>query len=291
MIINLKESKTIQALLTYGTRKLEAIGINTANLEARILMQYVTNKPIEYLLARFEEVLPLTQQITFKELINRRLTLEPIAYIIGAKEFYGYQFIINNKVLIPRQDTEIIVEAILNENNNFGAETTILELGTGSGCIAITLLLERQNIKLTATDISKDAIVIATQNANRHNVLPRLSRIHSDWFKNLKNQKFDIIVSNPPYISYDDIQHMAPETFKHEPKSALFAENNGLAGYYIIAQSAKKFLKDQGKIFLEIGLGQTEIVKEIFTHYHYTFKQIYQDLAGQDRVLLFIAPS
>ncbi|WP_375327352.1 peptide chain release factor N(5)-glutamine methyltransferase [Candidatus Tisiphia endosymbiont of Nemotelus uliginosus] len=291
MIINLKESKTIQALLTYGARKLEAIGINTANLEARILMQYVTNKPIEYLLARFEEVLPLTQQITFKELINRRLTLEPIAYIIGVKEFYGYQFIVNNKVLIPRQDTEIIVEAILNENNNLASETTILELGTGSGCIAISLLLERKNLKLTATDISKDAIVIATQNANRHNVLPRLSIIHSDWFQNLKNKKFDIIVSNPPYISYNDIQYMAPETFKYEPKSALFAENNGLAGYYIIAQCAKNFLKDQGKIFLEIGLRQTEIVKEIFTHYHYTFKQIYRDLAGQDRVLLFIAPS
>ncbi|WP_341764312.1 peptide chain release factor N(5)-glutamine methyltransferase [Candidatus Tisiphia endosymbiont of Beris chalybata] len=287
MSINLKDSKTIQELLIYGARKLEAVGINTANLESRILMQYITNQPIEYLLARFEEVLPLYQQIKFGELINRRLTLEPIAYIIGTKEFYGYQFIVNNKVLIPRQDTEILVEAVLNEQNSLGVETTILELGTGSGCIAISLLLERRDIKATATDISQDALVIATHNAKRHNVLTRLSIIHSDWFQNLAEQKCDIIVSNPPYISYNDRRYMSPETLKYEPKTALFAENNGLAAYHIIAQSAKKFLKGQGKIFLEIGFNQAEMVKEIFSHYHYTFKQLYRDLGNQDRALVF----
>lgn len=241
MNTNLNAPKNIQELLIYGARKLEAAGINSPNLEARILIQYITGKSIEYLLARFEEELPLYQQNIFEELINRRLSLEPIAYIIGSKEFYGYQFIVNNTVLIPRQDTEILVGAILNEHHNSGAETTILELGTGSGCIAISLLLEMTNAKVTATDISLDAIIIATQNAKEHNVLASLSIIHSDWFKTIENKQFDIIVSNPPYISYNDIQYMSPETFKYEPRTALFAENNGLAAYYIIAQSAKNF--------------------------------------------------
>lgn len=299
----------IKELLIYATSKLQTVGIKSANLESRILMQHVTGKSIEYLLARSEERLTEIEQIIFQNLVNRRILLEPIAYIIGYKEFYGYQFIIGNKVLIPRRDTEVLVDAILKDvitdpisipsHSSCGGnldtcirrydikeELTILELGTGSGCIALSLLPEMPNSNVTATDISNEAIAIARQNAIKHKVSDRFKIINSNWFENLEKQKFDIIVSNPPYISFDDTVYMSPETLKYEPHLALFAEDNGLASYYIIAKEAKGFLKQNGKLFLEIGFNQLAAVTEIFVSYGYTVKQVYKDLEGRDRGLL-----
>jgi release factor glutamine methyltransferase len=299
----------IKELLIYATSKLQEVGIKSANLESRILMQHVTGKSIEYLLARSEERLTELEQIIFKNLVNRRILLEPIAYIIGYKEFYGYQFIIDNKVLIPRQDTEILVDAILKDvitdpinipshsrvdgnldtcirSYDIKEELAILELGTGSGCIALSLLLEMPNSNVTATDISNEAVAIASQNAIKYKVSDRLKIINSNWFENLEKQKFDIIVSNPPYISFDDTVYMSPETLKYEPYLALFAEDNGLVSYYIIAKEAKGFLKQNGKLFLEIGFNQLAAVTEIFVSYGYTVKQVYKDLEGRDRGLL-----
>ncbi|WP_342278508.1 peptide chain release factor N(5)-glutamine methyltransferase [Candidatus Tisiphia endosymbiont of Myopa tessellatipennis] len=275
----------IKELLIYATSKLQTVGIKSANLESRILMQHITGKSIEYLLARSEEGLTESEQIIFKNLVNRRILLEPIAYIIGYKEFYGYQFIIDNKVLIPRQDTEVLVDAILSDIKT-NAELAILELGTGSGCIALSLLLEMPNSNVIATDISNEAIAIARQNAIKHKVSDRFKIINSNWFENLEKQKFDIIVSNPPYISFDDTIYMSPETLQYEPHLALFAEDNGLASYYIIAKEAKGFLKQNGKLFLEIGFNQLAAVTEIFVSYGYTVKQVYKDLEGRDRGLL-----
>ncbi len=280
--------KNIKELLTDAAKKLQSINIQSANLEARILMQHATGKTCEYLLARSEEELPQNPHLIFEQLVNRRLSREPIAYIIGFKEFYGYEFIVNNKVLIPRDDTEIIVEAIL-KSNNPESSLTILELGTGTGCIIISLLQEMPYAEATATDICPEAMIITSQNAIKHGVTNRLKLIYSDWFKNLENKKFDIIVSNPPYISYNDSTYMAPETLKYEPPTALFAENSGLAIYYIIAESAKNFLKKHGKLFLEVGFNQSSAVREIFSSHNYIFKEVYQDLAGHNRVLLFMA--
>ncbi|KAJ6645017.1 Bifunctional methyltransferase, partial [Pseudolycoriella hygida] len=299
---NLMSLNTIKELLISAAKKLRLAGISLENLEARILLQYASGKGSEYLLSRGEEEIPLEQRIIFEELVKRRLSLEPIAHIIGSKEFYGYEFIVNNQVLIPRSDTEILIEAILNnlkassnehskpsfKSRNIATQNiTMLELGTGSGCIAITVSLELPNIRVVATDISKEAIMTARQNAAKHNVLKRLQIIYSDWFNNLKNQKYDIIVSNPPYVSQQSTTYISLETLKYEPAIALFAEDDGLAAYYIIAKSAKNFLKKSGKLFLEVGFNQSVAVIEIFSKYNYTFKQIYRDLAGYDRVVLF----
>ncbi|OZG32373.1 peptide chain release factor N(5)-glutamine methyltransferase [Rickettsia endosymbiont of Culicoides newsteadi] len=311
----------IKKSLINTASKLQAVGIKSAHLESRILMQHATNKSIEYLLARSEEELTRQEQIIFDNLVNRRTLLEPIAYIVGYKEFYSYQFIVNDKVLIPRQDTETIVDAILKDviansisitpcysrtpdhsrvggnlepapKQNDIEELTILELGTGSGCIALSLLLEMLNaninVNVTATDISNEAIAIARQNAIKYKVFDRFKIVNSNWFENLKKQKFDIIVSNPPYISFDDTIYMSPETIKYEPHLALFAENNGLASYYIIAKEAKGFLKQNGKLFLEIGFNQVASVTEIFINHGYTVQQVYKDIEGLDRGLLII---
>ncbi len=319
---NSSDHLSIKESLIYATSKLQAVGIKSANLESRILIQHATDKSIEYLLARSEEELTQQQQTIFANLVNRRTLLEPIAYIVGYKEFYSYQFIINDKVLIPRQDTETLVDAILKDvianptsippalsrssvpchsrvsgnldpcirRDDIRVELAILELGTGSGCIAVSLLLEMLNaninVNVTATDISNEAITIACQNAIKHKVIDRLTIINSNWFENLAKQEFDIIVSNPPYISFDDTVYMSPETLKYEPYSALFAENNGLASYYIIAKEAKRFLKQNGKLFLEIGFNQAVSVTEIFMNHGYTVLQVYKDLNGLDRGLL-----
>jgi release factor glutamine methyltransferase len=279
--MNIKEN------LYYAANKLSNAQINTATLEARILLQHVIGKSLEYILARPENELTLQEQNVFEQLLTRRLLLEPIAYITGTKEFYGRNFVVSDKVLIPRPDTELLIDVILKEvDNNISVE--VLELGTGSGCIATSLLLEMPNIYLTATDISNDAIMVARQNAINHNVLGRSRIINSDWFKSLEKHPFDIIVSNPPYISPDDTLNMSIETLQHEPYLALFAENNGLASYHIIAKEAKNFLKPQGKLFLEIGYNQSNDVTEIFYNSGYVVKKVYKDLAGHDRVLVII---
>lgn len=279
--MNIKEN------LYYATNKLSNAQINTAILEARILLEHAIGKSLEYILARPEKELTLQEQSTFEQLLTRRLSLEPIAYITGTKEFYGRNFVVSDKVLIPRPDTELLIDVILKEvDNNISVE--VLELATGSGCIATSLLLEMPNISLTATDISNDALMLARQNAINHNVLRRSRIINSDWFKNLEKHPFDIIVSNPPYISPDDTLNMSIETLQHEPHLALFAENNGLASYYIIAKEAKNFLKPQGKLFLEIGYNQANAVAEIFYNSGYVVKKVYKDLAGYDRVLVII---
>ena len=280
--MNIKES------LYQAARKLVNVTASTANLEARILLQHATGRSLEYLLAHSEQELTTKEQETFKQLLSRRLSLEPIAYITNTKEFYGYDFTVNNKVLIPRSDTELLIDIILDEIAVNNTSPEILELGTGSGCIAISLLLERPNIYLTASDISIDAISVAQQNARYNNVADRIKLIHSDWFQKLEGHQFDIIVSNPPYISKEHISHIATETLEYEPHLALFADDGGLASYYIIAKEAKNFLRPKGKLFLEIGFNQADEVTKIFHNSGYMVTKVYQDLAGHDRVMMVV---
>lgn len=280
---------SIKQILSNATDKLNKIGINSPQLEARILLQHVINKPIEYLLINLDEQLHKTEIEAFEEVVERRLKHEPIAYITGVKEFYSREFIVNKHVLIPRSDTEVLVDVVSQYHSRVGEnpkKISILELGTGSGCIAISLLLELPNAKAVAIDISLDAIEVARNNALKHHVTDRIQIIHSDWFENIENQKFDFIVSNPPYISQTETANMAVETINYEPLLALFAEQEGLQAYYIIAQNAKRFLRPSGKLIIEIGYLQAEVVSKIFNDYGYIIDHIYKDLQGYTRVLV-----
>ncbi|MFU7501587.1 MAG: methyltransferase, partial [Candidatus Tisiphia sp.] len=144
------------------------------------------------------------------------------------------------------------------------------------------------NVNVTATDISNEAIAIVLQNAIKHKVFDRLKIINSNWFENLAKQEFDLIVSNPPYISFDDSVYMSPETLQYEPHLALFAENNSLASYYIIAKEAKGFLKQNGKLFLELALIKRHLLQKSLLSHGYTVLQVYKDLEGLDRGLLIV---
>ncbi len=299
---------SIKQILSDAADKLNKTGIDSPQLEARIILQHVINKSHEYLLVNSDQQLNLLEIETFEEALERRLKHEPIAYITGIKEFYSREFIVNKHVLIPRSDTEILVDIVLQyysqhslchsregrnpepkqldsldkpRNDNFH----ILELGTGSGCIAISLLLEISNFQVTATDISFDAIEIAKINAIKHNVADRLKITHSNWFENIGKKKFDLIISNLPYISETEKSEMAIETLNYEPYIALFAAEEGLLGYRIIAENAKKFLKPTGKIILEIGYKKANQVSQIFLYHGYIIDNIHQDLQSHNRVI------
>ncbi|MCC8418077.1 MAG: bifunctional peptide chain release factor N(5)-glutamine methyltransferase PrmC/tRNA (guanosine(46)-N7)-methyltransferase TrmB [Rickettsia endosymbiont of Glossina mortisans submortisans] len=301
---------SIKQVLSKASDKLNKIGINLPQLEARILLQHIINKPIEYLLINLDEQLNEVEIEAFEKLLERRLKHEPIAYITGVKEFYSREFIVNRHVLIPRSDTEVLVDVVSRCHSRIGGNpekkrldprfrgddiretcndeyTKILELGTGSGCIAISLLCELPDVNVIATDISLDAIEVARNNALKYHVTDRIQIIHSNWFENLGKQKFDVIVSNPPYISHSEKSEMAIETINYEPFIALFAEEDGLQAYRIIAENTKKFLKPNGKLALEIGFKQEEAVTQIFLSNGYNIESVYKDLQGHSRVILF----
>ncbi|WP_040256564.1 bifunctional peptide chain release factor N(5)-glutamine methyltransferase PrmC/tRNA (guanosine(46)-N7)-methyltransferase TrmB [Rickettsia hoogstraalii] len=312
---------SIKQILSKATDKLNKIGINPPQLEVRILLQHVINKPIEYLLINLDEQLSEAEIEAFEKLLERRLKHEPIAYITGVKEFYSREFIVNKHVLIPRNDTEVLVDVVLDllkehiyksslratersvaisgslleiasstpmaSSRNDGNNIKILELGTGSGCITISLLCELPNARVVATDISLDAIEVARNNALKHHVMDRIQIIQSNWFENIEDQKFDFIVSNPPYISHSEKSEMAIETINYEPSIALFAEEEGLQAYILIAKNAKQFLKPNGKLALEIGFQQEEAVTQIFLNHGYNIESVYKDLQGHSRVILF----
>lgn len=275
----------INEALLYASAQFKKVNIVSALLDARLLLACAFDKSHEYLLLNPAEILTIDEQKRFLELVDARYRHKPLAYILGYKEFYGHNFKLNDNVLIPRPDTEILIDVVV--SNVAAPGPRILELGCGSGCIIISLLLEIPGACGVACDISKDALSITSENSILHNVERRLKIINSNWFDNIKDQKFDIIVSNPPYITEIEKPLMSRETILFEPHLALFADDAGLAAYKIIARQAPKFLKKDGMLVLEIGFNQLEAVKQIFVTGGFTFKNSHKDINDHDRVVAF----
>ena len=233
-------------------------------------------------------VFALQQEVTeeekqFVEEIFKKLAAHiPAQYIIGHTEFYGMQLKVDERVLIPRPETEELVELILTENPEKNLK--VLDIGTGSGAIALALAKNRPNWSVTAADISQDALELATENANAQNL--NLSFIKSDCFSEISS-KYDIIVSNPPYISREDQEEVGLNVLHSEPHLALFADEDGLAIYRRIAESSKDYLNDGGKIYLEIGYKQGQSVPALFTE-NFPEKRVrtLKDQFGQDRMVV-----
>lgn len=275
----------IKEVLALGVLELEDFQLK--QLETRILLASVLNITQETLLARYNEEISQEEKSSFLKYVKRRKEFEPIAYILGKKEFYGIDLFINNNVLIPRPDTEMLVdEVILEYKRSFlDKEVAILELGTGSGAIAVSLATEILLSQIIATDISSDALELAAKNSKLHEVANKIEFIKSDWYLGLMDHKFDFIVSNPPYISFDDKIYMPEETLLYEPKIALFANDNGLINYTKIIAGSNNFLKNGGKIFLEVGFNQAKAVVKILENYGFTEITILKDLSAHDRVI------
>ncbi|MBM3466550.1 MAG: peptide chain release factor N(5)-glutamine methyltransferase [Alphaproteobacteria bacterium] len=277
----------VKEALTWGILELE--DFTSKQLESRILLASILKTTQEGLLIRYNEPISQEEEKAFYEHIKCRKALEPIAYIVGKKEFYGRDFIVNKHVLIPRPETELIIDRVILEyQKNFAdKEVTILDLGTGSGAIAVTLATLIPQAKIVAIDISDEALALAAENAKLHGAITQIQFIKSDWYSNLSDKKFNFIISNPPYISPDNKIYMAQETILYEPEHALFAVENGLINYRKIIFGLNNFLKNENKVFLEIGFNQAEDVINILKKYPFTEIVISKDLSGHDRVIEF----
>ena len=233
----------------------------------------------------YAKLLSQSPQITKKQLqqiekiINLRIKGTPLAYIFKEWDFYGRKFFLNKSCLIPRPDTELMIDILKKES--FKEEIkTLLDLGSGSGVIGITAKLEIPSIdKLVLTDISKRCLMIIKKNLSFHNLSADIYL--SDWFKKLPEQKFDVVVSNPPYIARDD-DHLIHLTF--EPRRALIANNHGLSDIETILKNGVNFLSNNGKLFIEHGYNQKQNVQEIFKRYNYNDVVSFKDLTGNYRI-------
>ena len=208
----------------------------------------------------------------------------PVAKIIHSKWFYGLEFYTNKHTLDPRPDTETLVEAVIKDCDT-NKNRTILDMGTGTGCIICALCKNIPNTTGIAIDKSRTALHVAKRNIKNLNLDKQIKIKHADFANFKSDEKFDIIVSNPPYIKYGDTR--VNEGAKFDPKIALYAKNDGLAAYEEIAKNAKKLLKSDGKIYLEIGIGQSNQIIKIFEFYKWKFERIEKDLSGINRVLVF----
>ncbi|OGF21082.1 protein-(glutamine-N5) methyltransferase, release factor-specific [Candidatus Falkowbacteria bacterium RIFOXYB2_FULL_38_15] len=263
---------------------IKQILINTKNispLDAEILLSFVIKKSKEFLYTYPEHKLTIGQIKNFKNLVNRRTKDEPVAYLTNHKEFYGLNFYVNKNVLIPRPETETLVEEIIENNKN--KKITIADIGTGSGCIAITLAKFLPKAKIHATDICKKALNVASKNAETHNV--KINFIQGDLLEPLKNKKIDIVVANLPYgwKEWKNISSAETSGLNFEPQKALFTEENGLYLYRKLFEQIQLPVT----LYLEFDPRQKKDLQKIIKKYLPKYKiKIKKDLAGRDRVLI-----
>ncbi|MBI5814282.1 MAG: peptide chain release factor N(5)-glutamine methyltransferase [Nitrospinae bacterium] len=277
--------ETITSLLRHAELSFKAAGIPTPRLDAETLMANLLRVDRGYFYAHPETVVTDETAAAFKAMEARRLKREPVAYIAGEKEFYSLSFKVTRDTLIPRPETEMLVEEAL---RLFKADSRIetLDIGAGSGAIAVTLAKERPAWKITAVDISPAALEVAGFNARTHAVADRIEFCLSDIFSNLGGRKFDLIAANPPYVPEGD-KDVSPEAALYEPHSALYAGETGLSVIERIFEGAPEYLTAGGFIAMEIGYKQSKSVSEMINAAgKFDIVKIAPDLAGIDRVVV-----
>ncbi|MFK7973617.1 MAG: peptide chain release factor N(5)-glutamine methyltransferase [Rickettsiaceae bacterium] len=276
----------IQKVLSVASARLT--DSTTPALDSRILLSYILNISREQLLMRYSEELDHKVCQAFWDLVQRRLNKEPIAYIIGKQEFYGREYCVNKHVLIPRPETELLIDKLIIDYAAYHSTSRvdILELGVGSGAISISIATEIPKANIIATDICAKALKVAMQNVTYHNVGNRVKLIQSNWYKEVPDMKCDYIVSNPPYIANTEKDLVCLQTDLFEPKIALYAEEDGLSEYKLILKTAKHYLKQGGRLLLEIGCNQAHQVQNIALLNGFNDICLHQDLAGHDRLII-----
>ncbi len=252
-----------------------------SKIDTEFLLAFVLNKNFTWLKTWPEYELTIEQDNQFKQLLKRRGKGEPIAYITGSKDFWNLTLKTNQSTLIPRAETELLVELSLEELST-KPKATVLDLGTGTGAIALAIASERAKDKIYAVDFNLDAVKLATENA-RLNQINNVSFAKSDWFKSVPNLQFDLIVANPPYIAKGD-PHLSKGDLIFEPASALVASGDGLDDIRHIAKTAKLFLVEGGLLQVEHGYEQGEKVRDIFNQNGFQNVMTKKDLLNHDRV-------
>lgn len=272
---------TYRQLYEYGVKKLEETEVVEAKLDARLLLEYICHTDRNTLLVHGDSERNAMEEQFYYMCIEKRAARIPLQHITGEQEFMGLTFRVNEHTLIPRQDTEILVEEGM---RHMFDGMRILDMCTGSGCILLSLLKYSNECEGTGVDISKEALKVAEENAERLGL--KAEFIQGDLFENLPDMKYDMIISNPPYIETAVIETLMPEVREHEPIQALDGMEDGLFFYQRIVEKAGGFLTKGGWLLFEIGYNQGEAVRELMKEKGFQNIEIVKDYAGLDRVVL-----
>ena len=275
---------TGSALLAKATRRLAEAGIPDPGRDARRLLAHVLKVPPGRLTLFLPDPVESEHALLFNAVIESRAAHVPVSHITGRRQFYGREFLVTPEVLDPRPETEILIEAAL-----AGPFSRVLDLGTGSGCILLTLLCEREGATGIGTDLSEEALEVAFWNRNALRLEARAALARGSWFGALgedDRERFDLIVSNPPYIALDEMDDLSPEVRDHEPRMALTDEGDGLTAYRMIAAGAPSHLLPGGRLMVEIGPSQGAAVADLFRSAGLQEVTVITDLDGRDRVVV-----
>ena len=274
----------IQSALTEGLNILKNKSILSAKLDSEILMAKALGKKREYIILNNDKIIKEQNLKYFKKLVHERATRKPIAYLLNKKSFWNSEFNVNKNTLIPRPDTEIILEQILKftKNKNY---LNILDIGVGSGCILLSVLKERKNFYGTGIDISRNSLDICKMNAKKLLLDRRVKFFKSDVDK-FAIGKYDLIVSNPPYIKTSDLKYLESDVIKFEPKLALDGGLDGLSVIRKVIKKSSELLKKNGKFILEIGFDQKNKVIKLLNNKGFYINSTVKDLANNDRCII-----
>ena len=274
----------INVAIERASQELKKKDIKSPGLDSEILLSKIIKKSREYIILNSNHNINDEEYNDFKKLISERSKGKPVAYLTGTKFFWKHEFLINEKVLIPRPDTEIIVEQVLNiyeKKNNIN----FLDIGVGSGCILLSILKQRKDFKATGIDVSSDALKICNINANKLKVKNRVRLFKSDIDKFSKG-KYDLIISNPPYIKKLDLRYLEKNVIKFEPKLALDGGLDGTSEIRKVIKKASELIKYGGKLILEIAFNQKEEVKKLLKNNSFYINSVIKDLGKNDRCII-----
>ena len=274
----------IESVLRKGINILKSNNIFNPYLDSEILLSNSINQDKKHIILNSKEVLNSKQLDNFKSLIERRSKGEPIAYLINKKEFWKDEFYVNKNVLIPRPDTELIIEQVLKIYAK-DAQLQVLDIGTGSGCILLSIIKERPNFYGTGIDISKKSIIVSKFNAKQLNLINRVKFFHSS-VDNFRIGKYDLIVSNPPYINLLNIKYLEKGIVNFEPKLALNGGFDGFSKIRKVIKRARILIKKNGKFILEIGFDQKNKVKKILKEEGFYINKTLKDYGNNDRCII-----
>ena len=290
---SVQDINTIRNILKWAIRTLKESDIESPEIDADILLAHTLSCDRVKLYTNPDDVIDDADLHKYKELIYKRVSRVPLQYITGRVEFMSLDFLVDERVLIPRPETEILVETVLKKANviEFSNKSIIItEIGTGSGNIAVSLAKTLSNAEIYTNDTSQEALLVAETNVQRHNVTDNVHLLHGDFFGSFNNsvekEHVDFIVSNPPYVSESEWNELGPEVKKHEPRQALVGGEDGLQYYRRIISGAADWLRPGGYLILEIGETQASaIIKLMQNEEHYGNIEIIKDLQGKERVI------
>ena len=274
----------LESAINQAYIELKTNNIRTPLLDSEILMSKAIKREREYIILNLEKEVNKNAYNDFKKLVRERCKGKPIAYLVGKKAFWKHEFEINQNVLIPRPDTELIVEEVL-KIFKFKDKINFLDIGVGSGCILLSILNEKKNFFGTGLDISKESLKICEINADKLGVKNRVKLFKSD-IDNFINHKYDLIISNPPYINKFDLRYLDKEVINFEPKLALDGGLEGLSEIRKVVDKSSELIKKKGKLILEIAFDQKKKVKELLKKRGFYINSVVKDFAGNDRCII-----